>query len=95
MMNSRQDRQWPDRIPFDLGRRAALLAVGLFIAGIPATSAALPKEANPQERVPRTQYRPVIENYVPFRPVEPRSWPEVNQDVAPRPKVKSGDQEKR
>jgi hypothetical protein len=55
----------------------------------------LPKEANPQERVPRAQYRPVIENYIPFRPVEPRSWPGVNQDVAPKPKAKSGDQEKR
>jgi hypothetical protein len=32
------------------------------------------------------QYQPVIEGYVKFRPVEPRSWQGVNQDVAPKPR---------
>ena len=73
----------------------ALVAAGLIAAGISAQLAASPDVADPQARAPRTKYRPVIENYIPFRPVEPRSWPGVNQEVAPKPKPKSGDQRQR
>jgi hypothetical protein len=77
--------------------RAVLCAASLLAMGLAAPLAALPKAADPEARVPRTQYRPVIETYVPFRPVEPRSWLGVNQDVAPKPKPKpkSGDKRQR
>jgi len=78
-----------------LAGRVALFAAGLIAAGLPAPLSALPEAADPQARAPRTQYRPAIENYVPFRPVEPRSWPGVNRQVAPKPKPKSGDQRQR
>lgn len=91
-----QDRRWPDRIAFGfLAARVALFAAGLIAAGIPVHLAASPNSADPKARASRTQYRPVIENYIPFRPVEPRSWTGVNQEVAPKPKPKSGDQRQR
>jgi hypothetical protein len=67
-------------------RHLALLATALALCGLPSGLRALPQAADPASPTPRTKYRPVIENYVPFRPVEPRSWKGVNEEVAPKPK---------
>jgi len=48
MIRPRQDRRWPDRIPFGcLVARGALFAAGLIAAGIPAHLAASPDAADP------------------------------------------------
>lgn len=69
------------------GRR--LLIAAILAASFPAIAAALPQAANPDARVPPTTYRPVITDYMPFRPIEPRSWQGVNQEVAPKPREES------
>jgi hypothetical protein len=39
---------------------------------------------DPGARVPPTRYTPVTAGTVDYRPVEPKSWIEQNQRVAPR-----------
>jgi len=40
--------------------------------------------ADPAARVPPTRYVPVSAGTIDYRPVEPKSWIEQNQRVAPR-----------
>lgn len=42
--------------------------------------------ADPAARVPATSYRSVLSGYVSQRPVEPASWREQNERVAPQKK---------
>jgi hypothetical protein len=89
-MKSKSFRLLPDALSVRAAKRRELcLAVTAVAAllGSPVTSAsALPEAANPEAYTPPMQYQPVIEGYVKFRPVEPRSWQGVNQDVAPKPR---------
>lgn len=73
----------------------ALPVAAIILCGFPQTLHALPQASNPDAPAPRTKYRPIIENYVPFRPVEPRSWSGVNEEVAPKPKPKPQGEQKR
>ena len=68
------------------GCRALLVAIAL--CSFPQALHAMPAAADPDARVPRTTYRPVIESYTPFRPVEPSPWADVNRQVTPKPKPK-------
>lgn len=43
---------------------------------------------DPAARVPPARYSPVTAGTIDYRPVEPRSWIEQNQRVAPRPGAK-------
>jgi hypothetical protein len=70
-------------------RSIPALMGGLLLAAQPANVLALPQSANPDAPAPQADYRPVIRGYVPFRPVEPRSWTDVNEQVAPKPRVKT------
>ncbi len=51
---------------------------------------ALPGAADPNASVPQTKYRPVIQGYTPYRPVEPGKWRDMNHQVAPKPKPETG-----
>ena len=42
--------------------------------------------ADPAARVPATRYRAVLSGYTSQRPVDPASWREQNERVAPRQK---------
>jgi hypothetical protein len=64
----------------------SIAAVAVLLGSHVSYADALPEAANPEARTPSAQYQPVIEGYVRFRPVEPRSWQGVNQDVAPKPR---------
>lgn len=68
----------------------ALLAAWILIY---TTHPALaqPDAADPDAPSAPATYRPVIDGYVPFRPVEPRDWRRVNREVAPEPKKDSKD----
>lgn len=45
---------------------------------------AMPDVANPDTPVAPAKYRPIIDDYKPFRPTEPRDWRAVNREVAPK-----------
>lgn len=45
-----------------------------------------PHPADPQARVPATSYRAVTSGYERRRPVEPLSWRDLNERVAPQEK---------
>lgn len=72
-----------------------VLIGGLLLTAEPGEAPALPQSANPDAPAPQADYRPVIRGYVPFRPVEPRSWTDVNEQVAPKPRVKTDTDEQR
>jgi hypothetical protein len=90
MMKSKSFRPLPDAQPVCAAKWRELclsIAAGAVLLGSHVTYAsALPQAANPHAHTPPMQYQPVIEGYVKFRPVEPRSWQGVNQDVAPKPR---------
>lgn len=67
------------------------VAVAVLSAGLALPASAGPKAADPHAPVPKARYRPVIEGYTPYRPVEPSPWQGVNRDVAPKPKPQSED----
>ena len=89
-MKSKTFRLLPDALPVWAAKwREPCLSIAAVVVllGSPVTSAyALSEAANPEAYAPPMQYQPVIEGYVRFRPVEPRSWQGVNQDVAPKPR---------
>lgn len=74
-------------------RTAVVLRVAITVlsAGLALPASAGPKAADPHAPVPKARYRPIIEGYTPYRPVEPRPWQGVNRDVAPKPKPQSED----
>ena len=74
-------------------RTAVVLRVAITVlsAGLALPASAGPKAAYPDAPVPKARYRPIIEGYTPYRPVEPRPWQGVNRDVAPKPKPQSED----
>ena len=67
------------------------VAIAVLSAGLALPVSAGPKAADPHAPVPKARYRPIIEGYTPYRPVEPRPWQGVNRDVAPKPKPQSED----
>ena len=67
------------------------VAIAVLSAGLTLPASAGPKAADPRAPVPKARYRPIIEGYTPYRPVEPRPWQGVNRDVAPKPKSQSED----
>ena len=89
-MKSKSFRLLPDALSARTAKRRELCLAVTAVAGLlgspVAYADALPEAANPEAYAPPLQYQPVIEGYVKFRPVEPRSWQGVNQDVAPKPK---------
>jgi hypothetical protein len=98
-MKSKSFRLLPDALPVWVAKwREPFLGITAVVVllGSPVTSTYAHSEAaNPEAYAPPTQYQPVIERYVRFRPVEPRSWQGVNQDVAPKPRQEKrhGDQQ--
>lgn len=40
--------------------------------------------ADPSARVPDSRYAPVTAGTIDYRPIDPKSWTERNQDVAPK-----------
>ena len=78
------------RFPPAGGRRdrCLLLVAAIYLCSVPQALQALPEAARADAPVPRAKYRPIIENYTPFRPVEPKAWEDVNRQVAPKPKPK-------
>jgi hypothetical protein len=89
-MKSKSFRLLPDALPVWAAKWRevclAVTAVAALLGGPVAYAYALPEAANPEAYAPPMQYQPVIEGYMKFRPVEPRSWQGVNQDVAPKPR---------
>jgi hypothetical protein len=65
------------------GPLAALLLV-LLLGGCAAPPPPLAAAADPASRVPLTRYSSVTAPYTPQRPVEPMSWRERNERVAPQ-----------
>lgn len=69
-------------------RVVLVVAVGLFNAGCLATPdrplMAGADPADPRATVPATAYPPVLRGYESQRPVEPQSWRERNERVAPQ-----------
>jgi len=90
MMKSKSFRLLPDALLVCAAKwREPCLSIAAVIALLSSHAAyarALSEAANPEAHTPLMQYQPVIEGYVKFRPVEPRSWQGVNQDVAPKPR---------
>ena len=93
-------RRLPTGTPgLDLPRRNARLPAGalllvpiaLLSAGLALPASAGPEAADPHAPVPKVRYRPSIEGYTPYRPVEPSPWQGVNRDVAPKPESPSED----
>jgi hypothetical protein len=52
----------------------------------PAQKSAGPDPADPAARVPPAAYRSTVGPYVSQRPVEPGSWQQQNERVAPAPR---------
>lgn len=81
-------------VPLFLGARrarkfAGVAVLGLLVAACSATPDRLVAGADsydPAVRVPATSYRPVLSGYRSQRPVEPASWREQNDRVAPAQK---------
>ena len=65
---------------------AALCLLTAACAAGPDRQAAGPDPSDARARVPAAGYRPVLGGYVSQRPVEPASWREQNERVAPAPK---------
>jgi len=64
---------------------------GLCLAALVASCASAPPVASadpsdPHVRVPAAAYQSAFERYSSQRPVEPSSWREQNERVAPQPK---------
>lgn len=68
-------------------RTGVVICCGMLLIGAAQPVLALPDAADPETPVAPAKYRPVIDGYQPFRPVEPKDWQGVNRDVAPRPKT--------
>ena len=74
------------------GRALRLAAIGLLAAlaqgcsAITASPFSGPDPSDPTVRVPTVSYRSTIAAYASQRPVEPRSWRDQNERVAPAPK---------
>jgi hypothetical protein len=69
---------------------AGLTAVALLIQGcapIPPRPFQGANAADPAARVRAMTYRPVLGTYTSQRPVDPASWRERNERVAPAPKL--------
>lgn len=68
--------------------RLLWLPLALVVAGcaVPAAPLVGPDPSDPSIRVPPTTYRSTIGSYVRYRPVEPRSWREQIERVAPEQK---------
>jgi hypothetical protein len=90
MMKSKSFRLLPDALFVCAAKWRepclSIAASAALLGGHVTYAYALPEAANPEAHAPTVQYQPVIEGYVRFRPVEPRSWQGVNQDVAPKPR---------
>jgi hypothetical protein len=77
---------------FARGRVLPLAALGVLAAlasgcsAIPASPLSGPDPSDPSVRVRPVSYRSTIAGYASQRPVEPRSWREQNERVAPAPK---------
>jgi hypothetical protein len=70
-------------------RIVAIVALGLLAAACQTVGngvVAGPDASDPGAAVPPADYRSTISQYVSRRPVEPTSWRERNEGVAPRPK---------
>jgi hypothetical protein len=78
-----------------LGRHLSIASVVILVSALPQKLHALPEVAQADAPAPRTKYRPVIERYRPFRPLDPRSWQGVNQEVTPKPKSNNGHTQQR
>jgi hypothetical protein len=81
--------RWPARRPRTTASAGAGLALALLVAGCgaaPPAPFAGPHPADPRVRVPATAYRSTIAPYVGQRPVDPGSWREQNERVAPAPR---------
>jgi hypothetical protein len=69
-----------------------LAGIGLLAALAAGCSAVIasphsrPDPSDPSVRVPPASYRSTIAGYASQRPVEPRSWREQNERLAPAPK---------
>ena len=64
-----------------------LLLVPLAACSLaPAQKATAPDPADPSARVPPVGYRSTIGPYASQRPVEPGSWQQQNERVAPAPR---------
>jgi hypothetical protein len=70
-------------LPFAAGLLAALAHGCTAITGPPSIG---PDPFDPNVRVPAVSYRSTVAAYASQRPVEPRSWREQNESVAPAPK---------
>jgi uncharacterized lipoprotein YajG len=71
----------------DLMKTALLAAAGLVLAACtnpPPVVQAGPDPANPTAPVASTRYAPVTAGTADYRPVEPGSWRDMNERVAPR-----------
>jgi hypothetical protein len=65
---------------------AGLVPLLAGCADAPRLPAAGPDPADPGTRVPRVDYRSTLGSYRSQRPVDPASWVEQNERVAPAPK---------
>ncbi|HXF87509.1 MAG TPA: hypothetical protein VNK48_04030 [Xanthobacteraceae bacterium] len=67
-------------------RAAGILAFGLLATACAATTRPIAgaDPSDPTVRVPALTYRPVVGGYVSRRPVEPASWREQNERLAPK-----------
>ena len=62
---------------------AALCLLTAACAAAPERISAQADPSDPAAPVPAASYRPVLRGYVSQRPVEPASWREQNERVAP------------
>jgi hypothetical protein len=63
-----------------------LAALAANCSAVTASPHRGPDPSDPSARVPPASYRSTIAGYASQRPVEPRSWREQNERVAPAPK---------
>ena len=61
----------------------ALLASGCTSTPPVVTTAAAPE--SPNVGIRPTSYSPVLAPYTPRRPVDPKSWRDMNEEIAPKP----------
>jgi hypothetical protein len=80
------------RVPTSFIHRGRL-AVALLLAvlahgctGLPPAPVAGPDPSDPRVRTPSATYSSPFGSYVSRRPVEPASWRQLNEQVAPQPK---------
>jgi hypothetical protein len=69
-----------------LAAAALLIALVQGCTAITASPVSGPDPSDPNARVRPVSYRSAIAGYASQRPVEPRSWREQNERVAPAPK---------